>query len=668
VILNEIGLEDFRQFLGKQVITFSCDETKNITLVHGENGVGKTTLLNAILWCFYGRTGRGFEQPERLLSLEAEAKGTNVFKVEVIFEHSGESYRAVRFGKKGERPVFKVFEENGGNTRELPAPVSFINSVIPSDMAEHFFFHGESVIAGGAGGAGLVGAAIRDVLGFRLAELGLEDIGAYLKTLEAQARKKLNDHELDEMDREREVLTKAIADNEMWLQNKLREIERLDKLVSQYQEELRNTPDAGKLQGSRDQLEKRKTELDTTYVSARKEQHELVAKIGWALFATKLVDETGSLFQEQVESGQIPSPYNEQLVDDLLESGVCLCGRELPPGSEEYGSIMTLRRSAGSAELTSNLFAARSALTLAEDRATEASREFQKAGGRLQAIAASLTEVDQHLADIRDTLKGLDIQSISAKESALERSEAARSEFQTDVGHLRGALQGLRADLAEIERGILVLLGAAPLVARLKSQMKFLRELRDFGLEYLAETEERAKSHIVDELNRTLREFSRKPYKVELSDDYSLQMLREDDIPVAKSNGERLLLGLSFISCLISFAEKRATDKSPLLVAGALAPFVIDAPFGELDDTYKGITAEMIPTRARQVVLFLSSSHWKGTVENAIRRRVGKEYILQSHVRGPRGKKPQDEIELGGKKYFQSVYGADLDRTVVEEV
>ncbi|GLT02763.1 hypothetical protein GCM10007897_41860 [Sphingobium jiangsuense] len=53
MILEEIRLTDFRCFFGETSIQFSEDPEKNVTIIYAENGVGKTTLLNALLWCFY---------------------------------------------------------------------------------------------------------------------------------------------------------------------------------------------------------------------------------------------------------------------------------------------------------------------------------------------------------------------------------------------------------------------------------------------------------------------------------------------------------------------------------------------------------------------------------------------------------------------------------------
>ena len=46
--LDRITLENFRQYHGKQRLTFSKDSKRNTTVIHGVNGAGKTSLFLAI--------------------------------------------------------------------------------------------------------------------------------------------------------------------------------------------------------------------------------------------------------------------------------------------------------------------------------------------------------------------------------------------------------------------------------------------------------------------------------------------------------------------------------------------------------------------------------------------------------------------------------------------
>ena len=56
MLLKSLKLKNFRQFKGEQKLTLSTDSQKNVTIVMGENGSGKTSLAQAFTWCLYGKT------------------------------------------------------------------------------------------------------------------------------------------------------------------------------------------------------------------------------------------------------------------------------------------------------------------------------------------------------------------------------------------------------------------------------------------------------------------------------------------------------------------------------------------------------------------------------------------------------------------------------------
>ena len=53
VQIKTLELKNFRQFLD-QKIDFSIKENKNIVVLEGKNGYGKSNIFNAITWCFFG--------------------------------------------------------------------------------------------------------------------------------------------------------------------------------------------------------------------------------------------------------------------------------------------------------------------------------------------------------------------------------------------------------------------------------------------------------------------------------------------------------------------------------------------------------------------------------------------------------------------------------------
>lgn len=52
MIINKIKLNNFFRFYGEQEINCSIDDKKNVIVLIGENGRGKTTLLSAFNWVF----------------------------------------------------------------------------------------------------------------------------------------------------------------------------------------------------------------------------------------------------------------------------------------------------------------------------------------------------------------------------------------------------------------------------------------------------------------------------------------------------------------------------------------------------------------------------------------------------------------------------------------
>ena len=53
--IDKIILENFRIYKGKNEIDLSSKNDKNINIIAGKNGFGKTTFLTSLIWCFYGK-------------------------------------------------------------------------------------------------------------------------------------------------------------------------------------------------------------------------------------------------------------------------------------------------------------------------------------------------------------------------------------------------------------------------------------------------------------------------------------------------------------------------------------------------------------------------------------------------------------------------------------
>lgn len=72
MIIKEIEFNNFRIYKGKNRICLTPEDGKNIIVVSGNNGFGKTTFLMALVWCLYGKQ---MDKVDELYKREIYEKG-----------------------------------------------------------------------------------------------------------------------------------------------------------------------------------------------------------------------------------------------------------------------------------------------------------------------------------------------------------------------------------------------------------------------------------------------------------------------------------------------------------------------------------------------------------------------------------------------------------------
>jgi DNA sulfur modification protein DndD len=190
--LKSITLENFRQFYGCQTLHLASAGKKNVTVVFGANGAGKTALLNAFVWALYEDTTPAFEQPESIVCArslnEVEDEKPVPGRVTVVFEHEGREYtvrRSVRARrmKNGEVETspsdFHVsYIDEGGETVKPGGPQNVIEKVLPHRLYNFFFFDGERIEELAKPTAyEEIEEAIKNILGITVIERGIRHLG-----------------------------------------------------------------------------------------------------------------------------------------------------------------------------------------------------------------------------------------------------------------------------------------------------------------------------------------------------------------------------------------------------------------------------------------------------------------------------------------------------------
>jgi DNA sulfur modification protein DndD len=188
----------------------------------------------------------------------------------------------------------------------------------------------------------------------------------------------------------------------------------------------------------------------------------------------------------------------------------------------------------------------------------------------------------------------------------------------------------------------------------------------------LQSVEERGIERISEALNRVVSSSTRQKYSAQVTRDYAIKLFKSEEgtrKPVqVLSSGERRLLELCFVSALVAVCKEREKEASAILLPGAVAPLVVDAPFGELDPEYQALAATTMMNLSEQLILMLSKTHWTKDVDDAIRPCIGEEYLMIGYKSDPALDARPVTINVAGNTYQQMVFEADRNWTELRSI
>ena len=170
--ISKIVLDNFRQYYGNISIDLETDDNKNIVIVGGKNGYGKTNFLLSIVWCFYGERIMQIDDTfkreiqkdsnyqkflKQSLNWDSQNEDNDIFSVEVFIKDVDlpENIKATNSSLyiKREYNVEKMEENlyildfNGNNLLiNNEEKINFINDfLIPLEAAKFVFFDAEKI-------------------------------------------------------------------------------------------------------------------------------------------------------------------------------------------------------------------------------------------------------------------------------------------------------------------------------------------------------------------------------------------------------------------------------------------------------------------------------------------------------------------------------------------
>src|SRR6266487_3134214 len=434
---ERIILENFRQYYVQERLDFAKDNQRRVTVIHGVNGAGKTSLFLAINWCLYGE---GVDNVGELISKEAIKQAspgdTVTMSVELSFLHDGERYLAKRT-RRGTRMLDGSVQINSsdefimmrilwdGQAQSIKNPIGTINAILPSNIRSYYLFDGEKIDDFAKPEAAKeVKEAI--YLVFKLETL--DRARRHLETAASDYRKELKTSttgELLNLLDEDEKARGELGKKENRKVEITAEIQAARRKINDIDQRLREIQNAKFLQQQRDRVEQdlkqRRSELEDTQNLIRD-----ISTTSYYTIVQPAIERALSLLEEKRERGEIPSNIRRQFVQDLVAQMQCICGRPFTAGSPEHQRLLRILDNALPGSL--------------EDDVLEITATLRAFNERILRQRSELTILMKRRAELVDLIKDLDAVSDDIgrqlKDSQFEevsRLELQRENFLTDI-------------------------------------------------------------------------------------------------------------------------------------------------------------------------------------------------------------------------------------------
>jgi DNA sulfur modification protein DndD len=677
--IKEIELNNFRIYKGVNKINLSPEKDKNIIVVSGKNGFGKTTFLMSLVWCLYGKNMQNVDELYQKeigdkggygkyignsLNRLAKSEGDTKFSVSVTFrdvkipEITCNEIKITRTYDIVTSASDKVEVLVDGFQNELIQDLTtdgkqdgeeiFIRDfILPIEIAKFFFFDAEKIVSlaeiNSPEQRRLLSKAYTEVLGIKK----YEDLKDQLESIQDEYRKK------SAKPQEKSELSQIIAD----IDKTQIDIEEIEKSIQKINDEKLEKANASndiqrKLiqegnQMTLEQLNKLKEEegvLNSKLSLLQVDLKELFDLIPFGLagetlmeVSTQLTNEknyrTNKFIQEDV------GEKTNKILDDIEQEKKSF-PTAIPTEIRNFyeNQIKNLVRKhffADAPELPSN-FVALHDFSDAETNelnglVNNLKHTFKEVFTRLNdEYSRSKNQLDSIRRKIRDAEKDAEDEYISNLRSEKERLDLRIMSIEKDIYDYKEKIGGLKNDIKTFKQRQEELRkkidDSRKYSAKEEKAQEVIDRLKGFIKSFKEEKKKSLESNILNELNILMHKkgFIKK-VAVDINqsgDDVDINLFNSRNEKIDKgslSMGERQMYASALLKALV--------DESDIEF-----PVFIDSPMQKFDrDHAENVIKEFYPNVSKQVVLFpLIHKELTESEFNLLKPKISKAYLIHN--------------------------------------
>jgi len=677
--IKEIELNNFRIYKGVNKINLSPEKDKNVIVVSGKNGFGKTTFLMSLVWCLYGKNMQNVDELYQKeigdkggygkyignsLNRLAKSEGETKFSVSVTFrdvkipEITCNEIKITRIYDIVTSASDKVEVLVDGFQNELIQDLTtdgkqdgeeiFIRDfILPIEIAKFFFFDAEKIVSlaeiNSPEQRRLLSKAYTEVLGIKK----YEDLKDQLESIQDEYRKK------SAKPQEKTELSQIIAD----IDKTQIDIEEIEKSIQKINDEKLEKANASndiqrKLiqegnQMTLEQLNKLKEEeaiLNNKLTQLQDDLKDLFDLIPFGLAGETLMEVSTQLSNEknyktnkfiQEDVGE----KTNKILDDIEQEKKSF-PTAIPTEIRNFyeNQISKLVRKhffANTPELPSN-FEALHDFSDAESNElnglvnnlkhtfkevfTRLNDEYSRSKNQLDSIRRKIRDAekdaeDEYISNLRNEKERLDLRVISIEKDIYEYKEKIGG-LKNDIKTFKQRQEELRKKIDDSRKYSAKEEKAQELINKLRTFIKSLKEEKKISLE----------AGILNELNILMHKkgFIKK-VAVDINqtgDDVDINLFNSRNEKIDKgslSMGERQMYASALLKALV--------DESDIEF-----PVFIDSPMQKFDkDHAENVIKEFYPNVSKQVVLFpLIHKELTESEFNLLKPKISKAYLIHN--------------------------------------
>jgi len=647
---TQLKMVNFMRYKGTNILDFSCNPEKNVTVVLGENTAGKTTIAQAFRWALYGElitTQYNDTKDISVLNNELLGEmGPNDYRdvvVEIDMEHEEKKYHLLRkatFSRKFpkyiarqeyEKLAMSIKEKNVGSTtlhdnagdingKNKGIVDEIISELLPKSLSRYFLFDGERWSDEKNKKTDIKESvyAIMGISPIKLMKMHLNELGTYGRNSVVKQLKGKLTGSGDEYQKINENLQYYLSKIEI-SQNKISEA---TKNMDYFKE---------KIDESESILNANKTiELDQQKVKALardKDNNEKYMKSYYAdiitsfsksytYFAAPLLEEVINILKNVDLYGKDIPNITNSTIDYIIKNEQCICGHKVVKDSYEYQVLMKLKQVIPPMAIGTLVGNYQKELRGWYAKSNEIFQTVKEKANLYQGEKFSFEDNENEIEKTNKRIDG----KINFQQERL-KMEANKKNKKSEEDKIRietNNIDDFKNKAKIYEDQISKYQDKSIQNARIEKKIVYAEKLYETASKIYKKSE----LNILNELNDIIKKnfeimFNEKDKYAKLEDDYEIKLYynRVNNMDgysqmeaYGLSEGEKIAKNFVFIVSIMELANIKKNDSE--CVAQTL-PLVLDGPFSKLSSVNIELIAQVLPKTADQVIIFMLDKDWE---------------------------------------------------------